>query len=260
MSEKAVLDNLKKNQLLIPQIDYQAIKKYLSQVVTSKYFLDDTIILEPKVLDDLQVADMTAHLFKSIHIDRAPIGVEGALRILSDPQMRRLLTCLALASITSEEMELILNNKFAGHSYTSEDIESYLHYFFNLSAFTYLDKRAYVELVGDPNLKQFYKLALTGDKDYLIWKLGAAPDKPYNEILKEMMLDSFYLFKENQKHRPEVASRWGQLAVKISDKLDKLEKETKDQQNSLEDFEFKTFADDTQEDTPDITPIWDLQE
>ena len=257
--EPHTLDNLRKLQLTIPQVNYKQVYNYVYKILPD-YLDDDEEQADIKALEDLQIADMVCHLFP-IHINRAPIGAEGALRILNDPQMRRLMTCLALASITSEEMELIINNKFAGNSYTSEDIESFLHYFFNLTAFTYHDKREYVELIADPGLKSFYKIALTGDKDYLVWKLGVAPEKSYETMLREMMLDSFYLFKEQQRHQPDTAARWGQLAVKISDKLDKITKETQNQVNELEDFEFQTFATADDDDTPpeeEIKPMWDL--
>ena len=256
LDKPRVFDNLKKLQLSIPPPNYQAAHKYLYKIVPD-YLDDDDETVESQALEDLQIADMVGHLF-DICINRAPIGVKGAIRILNDPQMRRLMTCLALASITSEEIELIVNGKFTGNNYASEDIESFLHYFFNLSNYTYNDKREYVELIADPGLRTFYKIALTGDKDYLIWKLGVAPDKPYEQMLKEMMTDSFYLFKENQKHSPDDASRWGNLAVKISDKIDKISKETQNQVNELEDFEFKTFADVDDASAEDITTIWDL--
>tara|TARA_Y100000310_G_scaffold77142_1_gene73688 strand:- start:776 stop:1546 length:771 start_codon:yes stop_codon:yes gene_type:complete len=254
MSKAQTLDNLRRLQLVIPPVDYTKVFKYLYSTIPD--YLDDAQApAEPAILNELQIADMVGFLFP-IHISRAPIGVEGAFRILNDPLMRRLMTCLALASITSEEMELIVNSKYSVN-YATEDIESFLYYFFNLAAFTYHEKREYVELIGDPELKRYYKIALTGDKDYLMWKLGVAPNIPYEVMLKEMLVDCFYSFKESHKHNAEAASRWGQLAVKLSDKLDKISKETQSQVDDLEDFEFQTFNEE-QPQEEEIKSICDL--
>ena len=82
-------------------------------------------------------------------------------------------------------------------------------------------------------------MALKGDKDYLLWKLGAAPDKSFNGMLRDMMVDSYYNFKERSKVDPDTAQRWGSLAVKLTDRLDKLEKDTEGKQDLFEAIQFQ---------------------
>jgi hypothetical protein len=133
-------------------------------------------------------------------------GVKGAFEIINDPMMYRLITSLALAKITDEDIELIVNGKY-NFQYSSDDIEEFLHYFFNVKEWTLPRKQEYVDQVKDSGLKRFYKLALKGDKDYLVWKLGAAPEKSFDHMLRDMMTDSYYNFKERAKADPELAQK-----------------------------------------------------
>ena len=160
-------------------------------------------------------------------------GIQGAFEVINDPLMHRLITSMALAGITKEDIELIVNGKYNIH-YSSEDIEEFLKYFFNVDKWTLSDKKEYVSQVEDQTLARFYTLALKGDKDYLLWKLGAAPDKSFNLMLRDMMVDSYYNFKERSKVDPDTAQRWGGLAVKLTDRLERLEKDTDNKQDLIE--------------------------
>ena len=60
----------------------------------------------------------------------------------------------------------------------------------------------------------------------MLWKLGPAPDKSFNGMLSDMMVDRYYNFKERSKVDPDTAQRWGALAVKLTDRLERLDKET----------------------------------
>ena len=53
-----------------------------------------------------------------------------------------------------------------------------------------------------------------------------------------MVVDSFYNFKDKAKYDPDVAQKWGALAVKLTEKLDKLERDTNDKKNLFEDISF----------------------
>ena len=88
-------------------------------------------------------------------------------------------------------------------------------------------------------LKKFYKLALQGDKDKLVWKLGAAPNKSFDSMLQEIMIDSFYNFKEHSKVNADIAQKWGMLALKTVEKLEKFDKDTKDKKDVFKEISFQ---------------------
>lgn len=193
-------------------------------------------------MDSLWLADwgiekMYGHLF-DMEVTTGTAGITGAFNVLNDPLMYRLITSMALAGITEEDIELIVNGKYNIH-YSSEDIKEFLHYFFNVSEWNLNQKKEYVSTIKDSALLKFYKLALKGDKDYLVWKLGAAPDKSFNSMLRDMMVDSYYNFKERSKIDPDTAQKWGALAVKLTDRLERLEKETGDKQDLFEAIQFQ---------------------
>ncbi len=59
------------------------------------------------------------------------LGIKGAFDILEDPAMHQLITALAIARITDEDIELLVNGKF-NVQYSPEDIKEFLHYFFDV--------------------------------------------------------------------------------------------------------------------------------
>lgn len=59
-------------------------------------------------------------------------SLDGAIKILNDPLMYRLITSMALALITDEDIELIVNGKY-NMEYSSDDVKMFLKYFFNVS-------------------------------------------------------------------------------------------------------------------------------
>jgi len=148
---------------------------------------------------------MFGYLYK-ISVPDGVEGIEGAFDILNDPLMYRLITSMALAKITDEDIELIVNGKY-NIQYGSDDIEQFLYYFFDIASWSLARKKEYVNQISSPDLKKFYKLALKGNKDYLVWKLGAAPDKSFDQMLRDMMTDSYYNFKERAKSDPELAQK-----------------------------------------------------
>ncbi len=193
--------------------------------------------LDPVWLSTWNVEKMYGHVFNT-QVAPGTEGIVGAFQVLNDPLMYRLITSLALAGITEEDIELIVNGKYNIH-YSSDDIKEFLHYFFNVANWSLDQKKEYVATIKDTSLLKFYKLALKGDKDYLVWKLGAAPDKSFNSMLRDMMLDSYYNFKERSKIDPDTAQKWGALAVKLTDRLERLEKETGDKQDLFEAIQFQ---------------------
>tara|TARA_Y100001937_G_scaffold128785_1_gene207996 strand:+ start:1600 stop:2454 length:855 start_codon:yes stop_codon:yes gene_type:complete len=193
--------------------------------------------MDPVWLADWQVEKMYGYEFNK-EVAPGTDGIQGAFQVLNDPLMYRLITSMALAGITEEDIELIVNGKYNIH-YSSDDIKEFLHYFFNVANWSLDQKKEYVATIKDTSLLKFYKLALKGDKDYLVWKLGAAPDKSFNSMLRDMMLDSYYNFKERSKIDPDTAQKWGALAVKLTDRLERLEKETGDKQDLFEAIQFQ---------------------
>lgn len=149
---------------------------------------------------------MYGHIF-GVHVPSIdPSHVKGAFKILNDPLMSRLVSSLAMANINSEDIELIVNGKY-NVEYSHENVELFLKYFFDVASFSFAEKKMLVNAVTDPDLKRFYRIALKGDKDYLLWKLGAAPEKSFDSMLKDMMSDSYYNFKERSRVDPELAQR-----------------------------------------------------
>ena len=230
-----ITEKLQKLNLTFPEKGLSIIYKRFSgeqpEYFTGKEDLDLTYITE------WDIEKMYGFLYNK-EVPAGIIGIEGSFSLLNDPLMYRLITSLALAGITEEDIELIVNGKYNIH-YTSEDIKAFLHYLFKVDGWNLAQKKEYVEGIKDPSLARFYKLALKGDKDYLVWKLGAAPDKSFDSMLRDMMLDSYYNFKERSKVDPDTAQKWGALAVKLTDRLERLEKDTGDKKDLFDAIQFQ---------------------
>jgi len=205
---------------------------------------------DPDWIRDLQVTEFFCE-YTGFSLPGETHPVKGAMNLLDDPLMYRLITSMAIAKMTDEDIEIIVNGKF-NMEYSAEDIKLFLHYFFNVSKWTLKERQAYVKTIQEPQLLKYYKIALKGDKDYLLWKLGAAPEKDFGIMLKDMMGDAYYNFKEQSKIKPELAQRWGNLAIKLTDRIDSFEKEKSDINSGggVTSFEFKIKRHgDPQEDT-----------
>jgi len=110
---------------------------------------------------------MYGHLFDTYVPSIDIASIEGAMSILDDPLMKRLITSLAISNITTEDIELVVNGKY-NVEYSHENIKLFLKYFFDVSDFSFSDKKRLIEAVKDPDIKKFYKIAIKGDKDYLL--------------------------------------------------------------------------------------------
>jgi len=164
-------------------------------------------------------------------------GIPGALEMIKDINMYDIITSLAIAKIDDMDIELIVSGKYNIH-YTIDDIKEFLVYFFDVENWTLTEKKQYTQLVSDDKLKKHYEIALDGDKDYLIWKLGIAPDKSFDEMLRDMATDSYYNFKEMQKKNADVAQKWAGLSIRLSERVDKMEKEAEDRKTIFEQLDF----------------------
>ena len=66
---------------------------------------------------------MYGHLFDIYTPSIDVVSIEGAMTILDDPLMKRLISSLAISNITSEDIELIVNGKY-NVEYSHENIGS----------------------------------------------------------------------------------------------------------------------------------------
>jgi|GEM_PF-3593126 len=221
-------------QLGIPlsaEFTIEAVAEVYSKVASfaPEYFANVGGIPEPEWLRELGIIKFVANELK-LQIPENTLGIEGSKEILKDKSMYEIMTSLALAKVTDEDIELFVNGKYNIH-YSIEDIKEFLHYYFNVEGWTLSHKKDYVSIINDVRLKKFYNYALDGDKDYLVWKLGIAPEKSFDAILRDMGTDSFYNFKEKMKASPDEAIKWGQLFIRLADRLDRIEKDTEDKKD-----------------------------
>jgi hypothetical protein len=160
-----ILRDLESHSLSIPDGVIDIIYKQLSKIYPD-YFTNVTEIAHADWLQEIEVDRMYSHITK-FEVPRGTTGIEGTFKILEDPTMYRLVTALAIAHITDEDIELIVNGKF-NVQYSSEDIKEFLHYFFNVEGWTVNDRKEYIRTVKDKNLRMAYNLAIDKPKDYLV--------------------------------------------------------------------------------------------
>lgn len=258
LSPSQIVEKLSEYGLVFPEELINKVIHKLKMLYPEHY--EDTSSVDLQLLVDMKVDRMFGYEF-STEVPYGTEGIQGAINIINDPLMYRLVTSLALAKITDEDIELIVNGKF-NMSYSHEDIEQFLHYFFDVKGWNIKQKTSFVTEVADKALKRAYKLALDGDKDYLVWKLGAAPDKPVDEMLRDMVSDTYYNFKERSMSNPEDAQRWGALLVKLVDRAEKLDKDTGTKQDIFASFEFNMAQSNPRDADIDETPrhISELEE
>lgn len=190
-------------------------------------------------------------------------GYEGALKILEDAKMRRAVQSMAIAGITDEDIELMLNARY-DLTYTPDDINFYLKHFFDIKSWRIPQLKALIEVEPNADFKPMYLLAMKGDKGYLLWKLNLSPNRSYSEMLQEMMNDAFYMFKEASKQGKDHdrAFKWSQVALKVAEKLEKNDNEEMDSNTFFQNIEFNmqsptvpkvvTKAEELGEDLPEI--------
>ncbi len=160
-----------------------------------------------------------------------PIGVEGAFRIIEDPHMRKLITTMSLGNIQDEDIELIINARY-NYNYASEDVRMFVHYFADFSQFKFIDKQQYVDTTLDKHLKKQYSYALKGDKNMMLWKLGLAPDKSFDAMLRDIGVDCYYNYREQLNlNDPTEAQKWAGLLLKVNERIEKIDAEDSDKKD-----------------------------
>lgn len=247
MSSQAIIYDLNQVTLPVPNPAELIQNLYEDLYKSNPDHFDEGDLANPDMdwLEDYGIAALYAYKFNKGCREMDP-GIKGAFKMLDDPLMRRAIQSLAFAKVNDEDIELIVNGKF-DIGYATEDFEAFLKYFFDVHDWSYNDRVEFIQFEKSAENKRFYKLAQEGDKPYLMWKLGLSPSRSFDDMLREMFNDSFYNFKERSRHDPELAQRWGTLAVKLSDKIDKLEKDDQSQQEFFQSFEFDTDSFETRE-------------
>ncbi len=215
-----VLEELDRWNLPFPTQDLQDIYMEIKPQQAA-YFNHRRKEIDRDFLDKEGLHQMWAYYFKKpTELDTNPM--KGAFALLENVQLRILLYAMALAGTSAEDMELIINGKFDINA-SSDDVDAFLYYFFNLSDLNYSEKVMLQDsFAKDVNTKRAFKLALKGDRNYMLWKLGAAPDKSFDQMLRDMLADSYYLFKEKALTEPDTATKFGSLAVKLADRLERV--------------------------------------
>ena len=171
-----------------------------------------------------------------------PLGVEGALRILDDQHMRRLITAMSLCDIQDTDIDLIVNARY-NYNYQAEDAQMFVRYFADFKDYKFKDRELYVDHITDKDSKRVFKLALTGDKNMLLWNLGLAPDKSFDSMLRDIATDSFYFFKERMKnHLEDDAQKWAMLFLKTQERIDKLDADNDDKKTLFGEVQFQIQA------------------
>lgn len=201
-----------------------------------KYFSVPNSIPDLDWLRQYNIHKFVAYELK-LEIAEGTKSIEGAFQLLNDPEMYRIISSLALAKVEEEDIDLIVNGKYNIH-YSVEDIMDFLHYFFDVTNWTLNDKTQYIKHVASPSLVRDYKLAIQGDKHYLVWRLGIAPSKSFDSMLKEMMADAYYNFKEKLKIDADTAQKWGMLALRITDRTQRLDDENSKRRNLFDEIQF----------------------
>jgi hypothetical protein len=184
------------------------------------------------------------------HLNNAPLleapaeqmqFIKHALEIVGDPILYKVLTSIILAKGEDEQLELIVSSGI-NTKYSLQDFLEFQYLFFNIEDWTTKEKLQYVDDMPILDLKSVYTLALKGDVEYLLWKLGirlSAVD--YSFMLADMARDSYWHFKENAQKNPDSAQKWGTLATKLVEKANMKEKELTNG-SPLDDIQFQIQA------------------
>jgi hypothetical protein len=214
-------------------------------------------------LEDEGIADMYALRFErsaSNRISKKIQGCQGALNMLQDPNLKKYNYVLSFMGMEQVDVELIINARYS-IAHDTPDFAAFFHYFCNFDEWTYTDKELYMDSSPE-GIKSVLKLALKNDRSFLIWKLGLGtdPNLKYDDMLKDMLTDSYFLFKENIKlMKADEANKFAVLATKLADRLDGLNDEKDKDNDLLSKLKFKLEISTTQKDDSAIKSMTDIQ-
>lgn len=197
-------------------------------------YITDTGFPAQELLDLLDVSELYSHLMGSKNPE-----IAKAIQLASDPLMFRVVTSIALLHMTDREIDILVNSSF-NYDYSHDAILFFIKYIFNVKDQSLAQKQKFVDLVKDDQLRQIYKVALKGNKDYLFWELGVRQEIPLETMLKDVVRDSYFMFQEQAKKDPKTAQRWGSLIARLGEKIDKMDQaKNKGNDDMLENLQFK---------------------
>jgi hypothetical protein len=239
-----VVEELQRLNLDVPTNEMSSIIDEIRNVVSDLKSFDDI------TLEALGLSPMYYYRFqKPAPSDISIYGCEGALKMLEDPQLRKLVTALTLAGINPIDVELLVNARYHA-TFESQEFQLYIKYFANFEEWGYADKAFFVDnRIKDAEFKVILrKAALKPDRAYLIWKLGLGtdPNMSMEQIFTDMLADSYFTFKENIKIRPDDAQKFAQLAIRLSDRIDSSNDKKKEVTSFAEDLHIKLVVENTQ--------------
>jgi len=192
-------------------------------------------------LDMSGLRDMYAYIIddRFFTVDHFPKdSFDKAYKAWDTPQVRRALQAMAFAQISEEEIELYSNAKY-GIGFDTEVYYIFFKYFFDSFDWTFLERRTHMEEETDRDLKLLYNQALTNDADFVVWKLGLAPNKDFPSMLEDVVRDSYYNFKQYKNINEDGAQKWAALMLKAMDKIKDVEPMDKDNKGFGEEFKIQ---------------------
>lgn len=234
LTNQEILQDLQKNSLQAPPSKEVNAMRVTLRLGQEEYFAG-TDAVDLGWLREHDIEAMFGYRFDK-QVAESTDGIDGAFKVLNDPNMYRTITSLAMSGVTPEDIELIVNGKY-DIEYSSADLDTFLKYFFNIDDWSRYEKDDYTNNIRDAHLKMFYSMALEEEKDYLMWKLGVAPNKSFDAMLRDMTVDSYYNFKEQSTRQPDQAHKWGMLMLKVQERLEKVEKDLNGDVDSATDLD-----------------------
>lgn len=244
-----IVDELNSHAIPLPQEN--AMKRIYEEVITSNpaYFQDAAQLATDEWIEQMDVHPMFYYRFKKAADAPMSIqGCKGAFKILEDPKIVRIIHALRLNGVPSEDVELVINAKY-NIAFDSPDFDVFIKFFANYDDWTYQDKELYIQTTADPDLKKLLKTALTSDRSQLVWELGLGtdPNASFDNMLREMTTDSFYLYKKNIKHNPDDATKFSQLFIKLMDRMEQNKEKEATSLDLFSELKLKLVTEDTKD-------------
>jgi hypothetical protein len=242
-----VIDELTRLRIDIPLADIENIIAEIKVVVPDLFTSGKA--LEDHEIETLNLFPMYYYRFQKTAPPSVDIaGCQNSLEMLEDPTLRKNITALSLAGVNPLDIELLINARYHV-TWESQDFQNFIKFFANFDEWSYADREFFVEnRIKDAEYKlTLKKAALKGDRHYLVWKLGLGtdPHMSMEAVFTDMIADSYFTFKENIKARPDDAQKFAQLAIRLSDRLDKNESSKKESTSLLEELKIKLTVETT---------------
>ena len=129
MSNQEILIDLKQYSLPAPKAQEVNDLRDQLKLGQADYF-DGKEPVDLNWLHDLEIEAMFGFKFNK-QVAESMDGIEGSFKVLNDPNMYKTITSLAMSGVTPEDIELIVNGKY-DIEYSSNDLDKFLHYFFDI--------------------------------------------------------------------------------------------------------------------------------